>query len=352
MSYKETLKLIKDRSEKEFNGIPTTFKTLKKVLPTWDHHDSIILTSSTGVGKTSFIWKHAVMDVIETLKSHPSIDGHIYYFSLELTKHELYIKLFSGMLKEKFNREFTRDYLMGYEDQKVTKEELDFLEVESNKLLDFIDKKVTIIDTATTPNKVFMYLADKISDEIDPNRFNFVVIDTVNAFTADSGENKQESIKKWNQDYALKVFRNQKGCVVINISQQDKTSSARQFNFKGESVEEKYIPTLEGLANDKEQTNSARLVISLFNPKTFGIKEWGIGGRDTTKYSVNKFLGNLRFLYVLKNNFGDNTLVIPYYFDGSSNNWIEIEESPTDFRTNPTLYDKYTKGMKNLLLFT
>lgn len=352
MSHKETLKLIKDRREKKFNGIPTTFNTLRKVLPTWDHHDSIILTSSTGVGKTSFVWRHAVMDVINTLKSHPTVDAHIYYFSLELTKHELYIKLFSGMLKEKFGKDFSRDYLMGYLDEKVTQEELNFLEVESVKLLNYIDEKVTIIDTATTPNKVLMYLVDKISDEINPNQYNFIVIDTVNAFTADSGENKQESIKKWNQDYALKVFRNQKGCVLINISQQDKTSSARQFNFKGESVEEKYIPTLEGLANDKEQTNSARLVLSLFNPSTFGIKEWGVGGRETAKYSVNRFLGNLRFLYVLKNNFGDNTLVVPYYYNGSSNTWTEVTESAADFRVNPTLYDKYTKGMKNLTLFT
>jgi replicative DNA helicase len=223
MSYLDTLELLKQRKDNEFNGIPTSFGTLKKVLPTWDQRDSIIVSASTGVGKTSFVWRHAVLDVVDFLKNNPLYDAHIYYLSLELNKHELYFKLFTGLLEEEFQKPFTRDYLLGYAEKRLTDKEYYFLEEQCSELLIFIDKKVTIIDTATTPNRILGYLSEKIPtvNKPDPYFLNIIITDTTNALSSDSGESKMQTIKKWNQDYALKVFRNEKACLVINIQQQD-----------------------------------------------------------------------------------------------------------------------------------
>jgi hypothetical protein len=351
MSYKETLKIIKQRQSSEFNGIPTKFLTLGKVLPTWDKTDSIIVSSATGVGKTSFVWKHAVLDVVDFLKNNPNFDAKIFYLSLELTRHELYIKLFIGLLDKKFNKKFTRAYVMGYEETRITDEEFYFLEDNCKKMLDFLDNKVEIIDTSTSPTKLAIQLSTLIPNVEDQNSnmYYFVITDTTNALSADPGETKMASLKKWNQDLALKIFRNQKNCIVINIQQQDKSSSQRQYTFKGDTVEDKYVPTLEALGGDKEASNSSRLVLSLFNPQTYGIREWGY---SKVKYNVNQFLGGLRFIYVNKNNFGDNDLVIPYYYNGALNEWTEIIEEAEDFRSNPKLYKKYTGNTQNLMLFS
>lgn len=351
MSYLETITLLKSRQKKDFNGIPTLFESLKEVLPSWDHRDSIIVFAATGTGKTNFVWKHAVLDVVSFIKNQSKIKVHIHYFSLELSRHEMYMKLFSSLLKEAFNKTFTRDYMLGYLEERMTNEEFFLLEYKSKEMLEFLDNHVTIYDEPYTPDQAYLKLCETIPKDLDEDTYNIVIIDTVNAFTANSGENKTESIKKWNQDYALKGLRNNRNCTVINIMQQDFDSSKRAFTNKGESINEKYVPTLESLGNDKESSRSARLVLSIFNPQTYKIKEWGTPLHHAL-YNVEKFNGGLRFVYVNKNNFGDNILVVPYFFDGASNIWTEIKESPVDFRTNPALYEKYTKNKKSLSLFT
>jgi replicative DNA helicase len=337
MSFKNSLKFIKQRQANEINGIPTKFETLKRVLPAWDINTTTILAAATGAGKTSWAWRHAVLDVLDFVKEHPEIEVEIYYFSLELVRLELDIKVFSSLLYEKFHKTYNKTIFTGLTDERLTKEELDYLNNECREYLEFLESKVHIIDSANTPNSAFAYLVEKVAKKAG---YKFIIIDTVNAFSADAGENKMDSIKKWNQDYALKVFRNQFDCTLVQVSQIDKSSTTRQFSSKGESVYEKYIPTLEGLGNDKEASNSASLVLGLLNPLTYHIPE--VDG-----YHPAKFEGGFRMLYVLKNNFGDSNLAIPYYFEGVTNTWTEIQEDPVEFK-DPKLYEKYVK--KDLIL--
>lgn len=282
--------------------------------------------------KTSFIWKYAVVDVVNYLYKNRDVSAHIYYFSLELKYTEVYNKLFSDLLYKNFKKIYSRDILLGLGEERLTDEEIDFIETKCKPYLDFFDSIVSIIDTSCSPDSMVLYLTTEM--ETRENEFKFVIIDTVNAISADSGEQKMESIKKWNQDYALKIFRNENNCTVINISQLDKQQSQRQFSNKGESVWEKYIPTIESLGNDKEASNSASLVLSLFDPVVYNI-------RDLEGYAPYKFHGGFRMLYVLKNSFGDLNVSKPFYYDGARNHWQEIDEDPKEFTTNPALYQKY-----------
>ena len=240
------------------------------------------------------------------------------------------------MLYEQYNKVYPKHIFTGLTEERLTPEEIDFIEVKSKQYLDFLHSKVHIIDSATTPNSAYAYLVNAVASS--PG-YKIIIIDTVNAFSADAGENKMESIKKWNQDYALKVFRNEHDCIVVQVSQVDKSSTTRQFSGKGESIYEKYIPTLEGLGNDKEASNSANLVLGILNPLTYHIPE--IEG-----YYPARFEGGFRMLYVLKNNFGEANLAIPYYFNGPANTWTEITEEPQEFK-NQELYQKYLKKADN-----
>ena len=100
---------------------------------------------------------------------------------------------------------------------------------------------------------------------------------------------------------------------------------------------EKYIPTVEALGEDKEAVNSASLVLAIFDPAVFRIPE--IEG-----WYPQEWQGGLRLVYVLKNNFGDINVFVPFYYDGEINNWVEIEESPIEFSKNKSLYKKYLKN--------
>lgn len=223
--------------------------------------------------------------------------------------------------------------MLGLTEERLSDEEISFLEKDCKPYLDFLDKTLTVIDTAATPNTMFASLVDTINEEDD---YKFVIVDTVNAISADSGESKMDSIKKWNQEYALKIFRNEKNCTMFHLQQLDKSSTARQFNNKGESVYEKYVPTVEALGNDKEAVNSASLALALFDPSLYRIPE--IEG-----WYPREWNGGLRLVYVLKNNFGDINVFVPFYYDGEINEWTEIMEAPEEFVKNKNLYQKYIK---------
>lgn len=218
MSYLDSIRFIKERKVNLINGIPTNFQTLKQVLPAWDINTTTIVAAATGAGKTSWAWRHAVEDVVEFVIAHPEIEVEIYYFSLELKRLELDIKLFQKLLYKRFNKVYSKNLIMGLLEERLTDEEINYIEVECKPYLDFLNSKVQIIDYTSTPNSVFSYLCDQIAGK---QGYKFVIIDTVNAFSADAGESKMESIKKWNQDYALKVFRNEYNCTVLQVAQID-----------------------------------------------------------------------------------------------------------------------------------
>lgn len=50
MSYLDTINLLETRRTAKFNGIPTTFQSLRKVLPAWDKGTTTIISGGTGTG--------------------------------------------------------------------------------------------------------------------------------------------------------------------------------------------------------------------------------------------------------------------------------------------------------------
>lgn len=192
------------------------------------------------------------------------------------------------------------------------------------------------------PEDIAKSLLNQISEK--DYEYKIIIIDTVNAIGIQEGMNKQESMKYWNQEIALKTFRNENNCTVINIMQLDAESGKRQFNAQGNNVEEKYIPTLETIGNDKEAARSASLVLSLFDPATFKIPQ-------LNKYNITKFNGTLRFIYVLKNNFGEKNVSFPFVYHGASNEWIEVIHTPQELEKDPELYETYYRitPIKNTL---
>lgn len=336
-SYKNAIKYIIERRDNPINGIPTTFQKFKQILPAWDKNTTTIFAAGTGAGKTSWAWKHAVVDVIIYLFKNRHIKGKIYFFSLELKYTEVYVKLFSDLMYRKFGKFYSRDLLLSTKEARLTDEEINFLQYDCKEYLDFFDSIVTIIDSVTTPDKMYLTLVEDIAERDDD--YKLVIVDTVNAMSADSGESKIDSIKKWNQEYALKVFRNAENCTLLHLTQLDKSSSQRQFSGKGENIFEKYIPTLEALGNDKEATNSANLVLAMLDPLVFRMTE--LDG-----YFPLHFKGGFRMIYVLKNNFGLINVATPFYYDGKRNHWEEITEDPSEFTKNKELYFKYVKEEK------
>ena len=121
--------------------------------------------------------------------------------------------------------------------------------------------------------------------------------------------------------------------------QLDNDSGKRQYDRDGNTMAEKYIPTLESIGNDKEAARSASLVLSLFDPSAFKIKSTDDGLEVARFYSGGH--NRLRQLYVLKNSFGAKNQAFNFVYYGESNKWIEIIHSAEELRSNPDIYYEY-----------
>jgi len=85
----------------------------------------------------------------------------------------------------------------------------------------------------------------------------------------------------------------------------------------GEKIEEKFKPTLAGLADNKLTGRDAHVVLGLFAPIRHNIKTYG--GHDITQLE-DKY----RLLIVLKNRIGSGYIEDALYFNGKTNRFKEL----------------------------
>lgn len=154
--------------------------------------------------------------------------------------------------------------------------------------------------------------------------------------------NQSKSIAKWHTRYARKIITKQWGWSCLNIQQQSLESEKQQFTSKGESIIEKVLPTLDGVANNREVIRDDYVVIGLFSPERYNFQEYRGYHIMTDPHKPNvladAFYDNFRSVHILKNRFGTPNRVIPYYFMGKVNNFSEL---PLPIAGNETKLQPY-----------
>jgi hypothetical protein len=95
----------------------------------------------------------------------------------------------------------------------------------------------------------------------------------------------------------------------------------QQQNTDNESVESikfnRTRPTTAGLGDSKYTSHDANIVLGIFSPFRFGLKEY-------LAYPIDKFKDHFRTLEVLVNRDGELGGIIGLFFDGATCNWWEL----------------------------
>lgn len=153
--------------------------------------------------------------------------------------------------------------------------------------------------------------------------------ETINGYKMDLWE----TIGHLSKEYMLKGFCKRFGITSILVQQQVAASEKQEF-YKGETIEQKLEPSLEGLSDNKTTQREADVVWGLFAPARYGITQY-------RGYDITKFNDKFRTIKVLKDrHYGMANMYINCYFNGASNYFSELEPAE-NFKKDPTLYDKY-----------
>lgn len=340
------LENLKERRERllsnKLNCIPSPFNRFSDDFVGIEQSCYTIITSSTKGAKSQFVsYTYIYKALMFCYNSNADVDIKIIYFPLEETPERILQRYISWLLYEHSNGEIR----VSPRDLRSTQKPVD------QKILDLIasdeiqDKIKYFEDHVIFPEEkpnatgIYMYCkryaeehgkvftkpgkyTNDLGEVVDysafdyyvpdnPNEYRLIIIDTINLIDNERGYTLKQSMDKMSE-YCAKYLRNRYGFSPVIIQQQSLSgegTEAVKFNT--------FTPSLANMGETKVSSRDADLVLGLFSPFKFGL-------RDYMGFDISKFKDNIRFLSVIINRNGQMGGICPLYFDGATCSFFEL----------------------------
>ena len=168
----------------------------------------------------------------------------------------------------------------------------------------------------------------------NPNEYILAIIDTINLIDTERGMTLKQSMDKLSE-YCAKYLRNRYFISPVIIQQQAFEQEGNEAFKLG-----RIRPSVAGLGDSKYTSRDSNVVLGLFSPFRFSIKEY-------EGYDISKFKDNIRFLEMVVNRDGEMGGLCPLYFDGAVCQFEELPR-PDDKEGLQQVYKylEYLRGRK------
>ena len=340
-----TLEILRKRRQRLIDGgintIPSPFRRFAQDFLGWEQATYYLITSFTKGGKTQLM-SHLLFDALlycyyNEKKTKVSIKA--IYFPLEETKERIMTRFYSWLLLRHCNIRISPADLRSSDNEKpVPQDILDLLESdELRDIIEYVENHI-IFSEERNPTGMYkeckkyaeehgkvIYKTIKIKDELgfekevqkfdhyepdDPDEYVLVIGDTVNLIDTERGFTKKQTIDKWSEY-----------CILLRDNYMQSPVNIQQQNTDNESVDSVKLnrtrPTTAGLGDTKYTAHDANIVLGIYSPFRFGLKEY-LG------YPIDKFKDHFRTLEVLVNRDGELGGIVGLFFDGATCNWAEL----------------------------
>ncbi len=362
--YEEIAVNKQNHEEGYFNCIPFMgMERLERYLPGIEQDTYYLLTASSGVGKSKLSRALFMHHPYQYLKQNPEsgIKLTVKYFSLEESKRKVILSEISKYLHTKYNIVISIKQLQSRgRFNTITNDVLEKIEEAEEYVEDFLET-VEIIDSIRNPTGIYKHMrnyAMEVGNYYDinhrpfteeekrqvssgegdayrrisyykkdhPKHYVIVLVDHISLLDTETIEGQRltqwQTIGKWSSDYCLRL-RDKFGFIPVNVQQQASAKEQVEYNYKGNSIEEKLEPSLEGLGDNKTTQRDANVVLGLFAPDRYNIEEHN-------GYDVSRFRDRYRSLSILKDRDGIANKKLPLFFDGAVDFFKELPP-PDDF---------------------
>ena len=347
MSLKEeVIKKLKSRRQRISSGyvncIPTPFKRFRYDWVGLEQESYMIVTSFTKGGKSQFTSYAIIYQTLLYAYRHPekNIDVTLLYFPLEETAERIMERFMSYLIYEFAGVRCSPRELRSTQ-QAVEENHISFLESEEiQKILDFFESHI-IFSEESNPTGIMKFckkyaeahgktlyrayettddFGNKVTKELfrkyipnNPNAYVVPIIDTINFIDAERGMTMKQSMDKMSE-YCAKILRNRYKMSPVVIQQQAfEQEKVDEFKMKSGNLR----PSVAGLGDSKTVSRDANLVLGLFSPARFGIKNY-------MGYNIELLGDSARFLEVIINRDGQMGGMIGLYFDGACSYFKEL----------------------------
>jgi len=363
MQYSTVLKKIQDNKERRLKGdviaIPWNLPRLSTVLPGIEQARYTLISASPKAGKTQIADFLYVFQPIEWLMANTDTDINlkIFYFSLEVSTQSKILATMCYRLYTKYNIVISPQKLSSVFNNYILDDKVESV-IKSEEFQEWFRKfvsMVTYVDSARNPYAIFNvvksyaespengsythkhidWMEDGIITKklvkdryipVRPNEYVIVIVDHISLLQPEKEHTLHQSISKFSSEYCLQM-RDKWGYSPVVIQQQAADSSRAQFTTRGDTIIDKIKPDQEGLADNKYTARDVDLMISLFNPNRYNIKNYEDVDLTKLRDSHREFMINL-------NRNGISNASIQLFFLGSSSFFEELPSNMNEFDYN------------------
>ena len=339
------LKLRKQRAENGlYNCIPLSFPRFKMLLPGTEMAKFIVVTASQKIGKSKLSDFMYVYEPLFFMMEHPELRVKVQYFTLEISPMEKYNEFLCHLLYRLDGIEIDTKRLKSVDKDNPVDSHI-FELLQSDKYRPYIEKFEEMVEyigdirnptginkkcreyalnnghlnfkTITVKDELGIESERQVIDEMNPytpddlEEYRIVIVDNANNLSSESGLDKMKTIEKLAK-YGI-TLRDQLKYIFVLIQHQAQS----QEGIENQKLN-RLKPSSDGLADCKTTTRDANLVIGLYSPFKYGIREY-------EGYDITKLRNNVRFMEVIEDrDYGANGQVCPLYFDGATSFFSEL----------------------------
>lgn len=368
--FKQVIGNLRLRRERVLNGlyncIPLPFPRFRAWVPGIETAKFIVVTANQKVGKSKFCDYLFVYEPLFFILEHPEMRVKVLYFTLEMSPEEKYNEFLCHLLFKLDGIEVSPTELKSTDrDHPIDEKILELLETDKyQKYIKAFEDMVEYIDDQRNPTGINKYCRDyalthghlnfkkgkkkdPITDELidadvvdkdnpytpdDPEERRIIIIDNASNLSLESGLKKMETIDKMSK-YGI-TLRNQLKFIFVLIQHQ----AQAQEGIENQKLN-KLKPSSDGLADCKTTTRDANMVIGLYSPFKYGLREY-------EGYDITKFRNHIRFMEVIEDrDYGANGQICPLFFDGAVSTFYELPR-PDDKEALQRVYN-YMESRKS-----
>jgi len=259
---------------------------------------------------------NAILNKVKELQ--PDLDDLLNRCDIQDSIYNSYgIYKYCRIKSEEWGTHFYSNLLEEEEDEVITKSQYNDLKDLEDKYKDYsVNELRTKFNLTPRDYKVFWKYSHY--EYNNPKQHVIAVVDNINCLEPDKHEKDlKECMDNFMYKYARKNITKHWQWTLVAVQQNVGGAEEQAFTYKGSSIVEKLIPSLDKLGDSKLTQRACHLIYGMFDPFRYGVEEF-------MDYDISKLQSDCRFLFVLKNNDGNSNVVTPLLFVGESNYFKEL----------------------------
>lgn len=319
----EFIQLIEEGRKGNNIGLSIGSKKLETYMDGYLNATSYLIGGASGSGKTSYmLWAFIYQPLMNFLAGeNTERDPYYIIFNLEMTKYQLYAKLVSMYIFDKYGEQirfkemFSRgkDCILSDEHFELIKQCKDFIDILDKRLIcyDGSLNEETYVKTVSKELLRFGHWDNGKYIANNPKQIIGVVIDHVSLIKTSSGKTKKDEMDAISR--ASVFFRNTTGIVSpIHVSQFNR--SANSDERLKQAMQD---PTSSDFKDSGAIYEDSTVVIAVHSPHKFKLGTY-------RKYNIKELQQCFVAIFLLKSRFGTSDIMVPMGFYGDVTRYVEL----------------------------